>query len=208
MTNYKNSVRNPVGRKQRVLQTVGALMLFSQSNTFGQVALVGDYSVSWTVLDSSNVSAGSASASFTLGSGAPADGQLYSLTSNATLPSWFSSMSFLVTVGGSNYDMAKTDMTGLWWNNSIASPSAASPTQFQFRGPVDIIGAGTSGTIDQVTGSGNELKLTFTVGSSSYTLSNPQFSAVPEPEEWAAIASSGLLAFAFWHRRSRKAAKA
>lgn len=208
MTSQNNSVSSTKTRQFRAFQAFGLLILFCQTTSLAQVALVGDYNVTWDVLDSSNSSAGSASASFTLGSGAPADGQLYPFTSNGTLPSWFSSISFIVNIGGTSYDMAKTDVTGFWWNNSIASPTAASPTQFQFRGPVDIIGSGTSGTIDQITGSGNELKMAFTVGATSYTVSNPQFSAVPEPEEWAAIASGGLLAFAIWHRRSRKAAKA
>ncbi len=135
-------------------------------------------------------------------SAAPTDGSpsTFNLTSSS---SWLKYIEFRIDVG-QTYQMFSTagapdnEITSVTWQNS-SSPTL-NPTVFHFSGS-------SSDPVFTVVGSPSQT-LTVSAGGSTYTLSQASFSAVPEPEEWAAIASSGLLAFALWHRRSRKAVKA
>jgi len=130
------------------------------------------------------------------------DGTLYQ-NFDPTTSSWVQSLSFDFT-STQTYNIATAvsflnEVTSMSWQNS-SSPTF-NPSVFHFTG------SNQDDPTFTVTGSDPKV-LTVTAGGNTYVLQQASFSAVPEPEEWAAIASSGLLAFAFWHRRSRKAAKA
>lgn len=184
---------------------------FSANYSWSQVTYT-DYSVNWGVYDSTGTSlVGGALATGTvrIGNSVDTTGSETTYSPNASLPSWFDPGFSLVISGvsGGPYTVIKEDLTSLTWANSLSNPSV-NPTTFKFSGSEDpTLPAWT------LTASGSQpLEMTFTVvggSSTSYVLKQSgSFSAVPEPEEWAAIASSGLLAFAIWHRRSRKAVKA
>jgi len=121
-------------------------------------------------------------------------------------PTWLQDLNFTLTINGtSGYLADKDDIQSFEWSSTSNPSSVGEISAFRFSGAIS----------DQVQ---NNFNLSFGTGSteviatpsggSAQTMALTSFSAVPEPEEWAAIASSGLLAFAFWHRRSRKAAKA
>ena len=131
------------------------------------------------------------------------NGTLYS-NFDPTASSWVQSVSFVFNTSQA-YDMSTgvpglNEIPSMSWQNS-SSPNL-NPAIFHFSGS----SSDFSPTFT-VTGSDSK-NLTVSAGGNTYVLQQASFSAVPEPEEWAAIASSGLLAFALWHRRSRKAAKA
>jgi hypothetical protein len=132
------------------------------------------------------------------------DNQLYS-NFDPTAASWVRGLVFNFDTTSGNYQMSlgiglANDITSMSWQSPNTSP--INPTIFNFTGN----NTDYSSTFS-VSGQ-SPTTLNVTLGSSSYTLNQTSFSAVPEPEEWAAIASGGLLAFGIWHRRSRKAKKA
>jgi len=122
------------------------------------------------------------------------------------VPGWLTSFSFDLTINGaSGYLGDKGDITSFEWSSS-ANPTVVSDISvFRFAASVNEVGSPQFVT---TFGSGAlEVTATPSLGSPQ-TMTLTSFSAVPEPEEWAAIASGGLLAFGIWHRRSRKAKKA
>ncbi|MBM3902008.1 MAG: hypothetical protein FJ379_07950 [Verrucomicrobia bacterium] len=175
----------------------GFAMVATASLACGQIV---QYQATYTSTSPGFVSG---TASLTIDSSTvPTDGS--PSTPNLSLSSsWLKFIEFRIDVG-QTYQMFSTagapdnEITSVNWENS-SSPTL-NPTVFYFSGS-------SSDPVFTVTGSPSQT-LTVSAGGSTYTLNQASFSAVPEPEEWAAIASSGLLAFAFWHRRSRKAAKA
>ena len=132
----------------------------------------------------------------------PSDGTLYSYT-GGVLPSWIQSITFDLTTSAATFEMASLDgdISSMSWQNS-SSPTL-NPTVFYFSG----VNSSDYTPAFSITGS-SPSTLSISADGTSYTLQQASFSAVPEPEEWAAIASTGLLAFGIWHRRSRKASKA
>ena len=127
--------------------------------------------------------------------------------SGSGTPSWLSSINLTFTINGaSGYLVSTEDILTFEWSSAPTPTSASDITTFRLTANVSEIG---SPNFDIAFGAGpKELTLIPQPSGSPQTASLTSFSAVPEPEEWAAIASSGLLAFALWHRRSRKAAKA
>ncbi len=105
------------------------------------------------------------------------------------------------TFGISDYSDVNWDTGGSTLNSSLGDLKP----QFGSGGEFGLIGYGINAP------ESDPLQLPFTIttgGGVGTTLTLQSLSPVPEPEEWAAIASTGLLAFAIWHRRSRKASKA
>lgn len=130
------------------------------------------------------------------------DNTLHSITSGIST-TWIQFSDFQISAGGNTIAPSQDDLTSISWRSS----SPINPSQFFF----DADDAPQGSVAWQISGSSpNTLQLTLNPSSSptTYTMTQQTFSAVPEPEEWAAIASSGLLAFALWHRRSRMTAKA
>ena len=124
----------------------------------------------------------------------------------SNIPSWLDSLSLNLTINGtSGYLADETDISTFEWS-STANPTSVSDISI-FRFSATISGQ-VSGNFSLAPGTGSLEVIATPSGGSSQTMALTSFSAVPEPEEWAAIASTGLLAFGIWHRRSRKAAKA
>lgn len=125
--------------------------------------------------------------------------------SRSGLPSWLQSLSLNLTIGGtSGYLASQEDIDSFEWSSSSTPTSVSDITAFRFSATVSDLG---SPEFNIVFGSGAVEVTATPSGGSPQTMSLTSFSAVPEPEEWAAIASGGLLAFALWHRRTRRAAK-
>ena len=165
------------------------------------------YTANWVGTDISATATISINESASGGAATDGNPYVYGPSDFNTLWLNITSMTVTVTNGGqsSQYNFIMSNVDSLTWQSS----SVTSPTQFFFD--AESLPGGTW----SITGSANR-QLDFTLppqvqGGSSTTYSMTQsgsFSAVPEPEEWAAIASGGLLAFGIWHRRSRKAKKA
>jgi hypothetical protein len=136
---------------------------------------------------------------------AATDGVLHQYSSPAddfsTL--WIQLSQFSITAGSTTILPTQDDLTSLSW----ASSSPVDPTKFYFNADDSTLG-GTAWQITGVPDKGFQLVLDPSGSATTYNMPQASFSAVPEPEEWAAIASGGLLAFGIWHRRSRKAKKA
>jgi hypothetical protein len=121
-------------------------------------------------------------------------------------PGWLDALSLTLTINGtSGYTTDETEILSFEWSSTSTPTSVSDINAFRFTA----LSAGTLGqTFDLAFGSGPLEVIATPSGGSAQTMALTSFSAVPEPEEWAAIASGGLLAFGIWHRRSRKAKKA
>jgi hypothetical protein len=196
---------NSLSFGRRMLLAVATTVVLTTGSAWSQVT----YTVSWGVYDSTGttpVSGASATADLVIGSGVDASNSTQSYSSSTMPPSWLQSFTMTVSIGGTLYNPVLGDLASLTWRNASANPNV-NPDVFKFTGSDGSLPNPFS--ISEVTGQDLQIRLTDTSSNTSYILQQSgSFSAVPEPEEWAAIASGGLLAFGIWHRRSRKAKKA
>jgi hypothetical protein len=187
--------------KVKLLLSLSVISALTVGSLSGQAVLY--YDVTWSGVGAS----ASARVAIDTSVGSPAyatDGTLHQYTSSEDYSAlWIQFSDFSITAGGTTVLPDQGDLTALNWQ----SGSPINPTVFNFNGDNSTLGS----TPWQITGSANtgfQLVLNPSGSATSYNMTQTSFSAVPEPEEWAAIASTGLLAFGIWHRRSRKAKKA
>jgi len=195
-----NSIPLKGGNRFPVVAVLVCCSVFATSDLGAQII----YNAAWSGTDIS------ASGTLTI-SGTPSDWNSGTGGSDFGFPSWLTSLNISLSINGNSpyyASLTDGDFSTFQWQSSTASPSSAADiTALRFS--TANLGQDVS-TLEFQLSFGSGLKeVTATPASgSARTMALTSFSAVPEPEEWAAIASSGLLAFAFWHRRSRKAAKA
>lgn len=188
-----------------VLSFIGALLALHQ--TAGQIV---EYRALYSSTDSGFVSA--TAIIFIDESSVPSGNTplTYNNLDSVAPPSWFQApIKFEINVGQQysllsypNATPGTDGITSMTWRNPTAG--VVNPSVFLLNG----YDSEDSLQLTQVSGTSLSFQVGIGPSAQTYNLTMTQFSAVPEPEEWAAIASSGLLAFALWHRRSRMTAKA
>ena len=188
-----------------VLTPLIAFPFFSEG--LAQVTYTATWSGQGTGADSSKTI--TASGSFTFTSAAAVSDGDFNVTTSPLNPSWLTAFSISLTinsVGGFSAD--RDDLSNFKWVTDTSS-TPLYPSTLLLAGVVnDPLISGDEFTMTTWASGATGLSVGVNQGGVSYNMSLTSFSAVPEPEEWAAIASTGLLAFGIWHRRSRKAKKA
>jgi hypothetical protein len=123
------------------------------------------------------------------------------------VPGWLDKFNLELTINGTpGYLADKDSISSFEWSSTSTPTSVGDISAFRFSATISGDPASPDFTLSF--GPGSLEVIATPSGGSAQTMALTSFSAVPEPEEWAAIASGGLLAFGIWHRRSRKAKKA